>query len=99
MATLRLFAFFVARAPAACASNDYPRKKCNMLRVLRQVPALAEQRARDYFAEGPVRRALWRLGSNLIDHNATRTASAMAFDLFLALIPALALAGWVLAHV
>lgn len=70
-----------------------------MLRVLRQVPALAEQRARDYFAEGPVRRALWRLGSNLIDHNATRTASAMAFDLFLALIPALALAGWVLAHV
>lgn len=70
-----------------------------MLRVLSQVPARAEQRAREYFAEGRIRRMLWHLVSNLIDHNATRTASAMAFDLFLALIPTLALAGWVLAHV
>lgn len=70
-----------------------------MLRVLRQVPALAEQRARAYFAEGRVRKMLWTLVANLMAHNATRTASAMAFDLFLALIPTLALAGWVLAHV
>lgn len=66
---------------------------------LSQFPALAEQRAREYFAEGRVRRALWRLVANLMDHNATRTASAMAFDLFLAFVPMLALAGWVLAHV
>ena len=66
---------------------------------LSQFPELAEQRARAYFAEGRIRRVLWRLVANLVDHNATRTASAMAFDLFLAFVPMLALAGWVLAHI
>lgn len=42
---------------------------------------------------------MWRLVANLVEHNATRTASAMAFDLFLAFVPMLALAGWVVAHV
>ncbi len=36
---------------------------------------------------------------NLDRHHATQLASAMAFDLFLALIPALALAGWALSVV
>jgi len=70
-----------------------------MLRAsLSQVPELVERRTREYFAEGRFRRVLWRLVANLMDHNATRTASAMAFDLFLAFVPMLALAGWVLAH-
>ena len=73
-----------------------------MLRVIRQVSELAdlaEQWVRDFFQAGRVRRVLWLLIANLMDHNATRTASAMAFDLFLAFVPMLALAGWVLAHV
>lgn len=77
-----------------------------MLRLIRQVTELAEQAAehaehwiREYFQAGRIRRVLWRLVANLMDHNATRTASAMAFDLFLAFVPMLALAGWVLAHV
>lgn len=70
-----------------------------MRRVLREFPTLVERRARDYFSVGLFRQAVWRLTSNLIAHNATRTASAMAFDLFLAFVPMLALAGWVVAHV
>ncbi len=70
-----------------------------MLRAIRRFPAQAEQHARAYFAGGFLRRAIWRLIANLIDHNATRTASAMAFDLFLAFVPMLALAGWVLAQI
>lgn len=34
----------------------------------------------------------------LVRHHAVRSASAMAFDLFLALIPMLALAGWTVSH-
>jgi YihY family inner membrane protein len=70
-----------------------------MLRALRRFPEDAERVTREYFAAGTTRRILWRLGANLIAHGATRTASAMAFDLFLAFVPMLALAGWVLAHV
>jgi membrane protein len=41
-------------------------------------------------------RVLWLLGERLFDGDVARTASAMAFDLFLAIIPMLALAGWLL---
>jgi membrane protein len=46
-----------------------------------------------------VRRMLGTIIRNLDRHHATQLASAMAFDLFLALIPALALAGWALSVV
>src|SRR5690606_41119954 len=98
MATVGLFAFFRQHAPAACSLRDYPRKKWYMLCALRRFSAEAEQRARIYFSGGFLRRALWRLVANLIEHNAARTASAMAFDLFLAFVPMLALAGWLLAR-
>jgi membrane protein len=38
----------------------------------------------------------WLLGERLLDGEVTQAASAMAFDLFLAAIPMLALAGWLL---
>jgi membrane protein len=70
-----------------------------MLRAFRDYSAKAEIWARAYFAKGLWRRLVWKLFANLVEHNATRTASAMAFDLFLAFVPMLALAGWVVAHV
>lgn len=42
-------------------------------------------------------RVYWLLRA-LVRHHSVRTASAMAFDLFLALIPMLALAAWGIAH-
>ena len=69
-----------------------------MLDALRLYGAQAGRQVRGYFDGGSFRRTLWQLGHNLVVHSAARTASAMAFDLFLALVPALALAGWVLAH-
>lgn len=48
----------------------------------------------EYFRRGPIRgriRLLWR---GMREHHSTRAASAMAFDLFLAAIPMLALTGW-----
>ncbi len=52
-----------------------------------------------YFGRGPRRRALRTIVMNLWGHHGLELASAMAFDLFLALIPLLALAGWVLSLV
>lgn len=48
---------------------------------------------------GPYQRMVSTIVRNLDRHHATQLASAMAFDLFLALIPALALAGWALSVV
>lgn len=63
-------------------------------------PTLARLRDRtaSFFDGGPVRRNLWFLVQAVERHRAGRTASAMAFDLFLALLPMLALAGWALTH-
>lgn len=51
-----------------------------------------------FFGQGPARRGVWQLVLAMERHRAGRTANAMAFDLFLALIPMLALAGWALTH-
>lgn len=47
-----------------------------------------------FWGRGPLRRVIAELVVNLVRHDALYLASAMAFDLFLALIPLLALAGW-----
>lgn len=44
---------------------------------------------------GRLAQMLYAIGANLHAHHATQLASAMAFDVFLALIPLLALGGWV----
>jgi membrane protein len=49
--------------------------------------------------KGPFERMVATIIRNLDRHHCTQLASAMAFDLFLALIPALALAGWALSVV
>lgn len=52
-----------------------------------------------YFGRGPVRLAIRTIWDNFMRHDGFQLASAMAFDLFLALIPMLALAGWVVSNV
>lgn len=59
----------------------------------------AATRLHHYFQRGPLRRFLQTAVNNLIEHNATQLASAMAFDLFLALVPLLALLGWAVSRV
>ena len=57
-------------------------------------------RVHEYFGRGPIRRAARAIFVNLFwRHDGLQLASAMAFDLFLALIPLLALAGWVVSSV
>jgi len=52
----------------------------------------------DFSDRGPLRRGIYSLAMGMARHNAARVASAMAFNLFLAAIPMLALAGWLAAH-
>jgi membrane protein len=52
-----------------------------------------------FFAAGPVRRQLRALIRRLFRDHVARAAGAMTFDLFLAAIPMLALAGWLFATV
>lgn len=52
-----------------------------------------------YFDRGPIRRASSVLFSNVGTKDIPQLASAMAFDLFLALIPLLGLAGWAVSTV
>jgi membrane protein len=59
----------------------------------------ARQRVVDFMDRGPLRRGCYSLWVGMRRHNATRIASAMAFNLFLAAIPMLALAGWLVARV
>ncbi len=63
---------------------------------LRRARDDANQRVDDFFSRGPTRRALRSLYWGMVEHHAGSIANAMAFDLFLAMIPLLALAGWVL---
>lgn len=53
----------------------------------------------EFFGKGPVRRVIRAMVINLWKHDGLQLASSMAFDLFLALIPMLALAGWVVSSV
>jgi len=54
-------------------------------------------RAAEVFAAQPWSHRLWLVARGLINRDTLQAASAMAFDLFLAAIPMLALAGWLLA--
>ena len=58
-----------------------------------------ERRIYDYFGRGPIRRAERAIFLAMLQHHGIQLASAMAFDLFLGLIPLLALAGWALSAV
>lgn len=49
----------------------------------------------DYFTASIARTRLYWVLASLIRHQSVRTANAMAFDLFLALVPMLGLAGWI----
>ena len=53
----------------------------------------------EYFGRGPIRRAQRSILLSLYNHHGLELASAMAFDLFLAVIPLLALAGWAMSSV
>src|SRR5688572_13914299 len=64
------------------------------LRALVSRPlARVEELIESYFQRGPMRKRAWDLLMSLERHNWLRTARAMAFDLFLAMIPMLGLAG------
>jgi membrane protein len=65
----------------------------------RQLIDATERATRSFFSRGPVRRVTGDLFQKLIEHQSLQMASAMAFDLFLALVPLLALAGWVVSLV
>ncbi len=52
-----------------------------------------------FFDQGPFRRGMYSLWSGMGRHRVGRAASAMAFNLFLAAIPMLAFAGWLIAQV
>lgn len=61
------------------------------------VPGLsknANERLSRFFAKTTARRRVYLLLLALLRHHSVRTANAMAFDLFLALVPMLGLAGW-----
>jgi membrane protein len=51
-----------------------------------------------YFMGGPLRRKLYKVALGMRRDRVGRAASAMAFNLFLAAIPMLALAGWLFAN-
>ncbi|HYP74333.1 MAG TPA: YhjD/YihY/BrkB family envelope integrity protein [Polyangiaceae bacterium] len=55
--------------------------------------------AAEAFSAKPWSHKLWLVGRGLVTRDTLQAASAMAFDLFLAAIPMLALAGWLFAGV
>lgn len=66
----------------------------DLLGRVRETSSVVER----FFDGGPLRRYVWQLARSMEMHRAGRNANAMAFDLFLALLPMLALAGWALTH-
>jgi membrane protein len=62
--------------------------------TLSQLIQALQRNTTAFFGRGPARRLVSVLFNNMIDHQSLHLASAMAFDLFLALVPLLALAGW-----
>src|SRR6187401_2049950 len=53
--------------------------------------------AAEAFAAKPWTHRVWLVGRGLVTRDTLQAASAMAFDLFMAAIPMLALAGWLIA--
>lgn len=80
------------------APGESPLVELRMSRQVQQLVDRTSQRLADFFDGGPLRRGLYSLGMGMARHNAARVASAMAFNLFLAAIPMLALAGFLAAH-
>lgn len=64
--------------------------------AIRVLPRRANIGLTTFFSQSSGRMRLYQLIVALIRHHSVRTANAMAFDLFLALVPMLALAGWAL---
>src|SRR5690606_34381637 len=52
-----------------------------------------------YFQESPKRARVWQFLVAFDRHQSLRTASAMAFDLFLAIVPMLGLIGYAIARI
>jgi len=55
---------------------------------------IALERIEAFFAKTSTGRRIWRIAQGVYRHDVDRAASAMAFDLFLAALPMLLLAGW-----
>jgi membrane protein len=70
-----------------------------MLRPVRNLAEGISPRIDGYFDRGPMRRGIRSLAQGLSAHHTARVASSMAFNLFLASIPMLAVAGWLLTTV
>ncbi len=68
-----------------------------MFKVARDSVTERIDRAEAFMRRGPMRRRARSLVRGMARHHAGRVASAMAFDLFLASIPMMAMAGWVFA--
>lgn len=58
------------------------------------VSVQTNERLTEYFQQTFVRTRIYYLLVALVRHQSVRTANAMAFDLFLAMVPMLGLAGW-----
>lgn len=65
----------------------------------RSLKADALHRLESFFDGGPLRRGAFSLARGMRRHHLGQAANAMAFDLFLASIPMVALAGWAFATV
>jgi membrane protein len=70
-----------------------------MLDTARSWQTSLARRSEAFFAASPLRRRLWSLARGMRRDRIGRAASAMAFNLFLAAIPLLALSGWLFARV
>jgi len=70
-----------------------------MLEKTRSLKINALLRVETYFDQGPLRRGVFSLVRGMGRHRLAQAANAMAFDLFLASIPMVALAGWAFANV
>ncbi len=70
-----------------------------MLEKTRHLKIISLQRLEAFLDRGPVRRGIFSLARGMGRHRLAQAANAMAFDLFLASIPMVALAGWAFANV
>ena len=71
-----------------------PREKSDPEVNIRALSEKWNQNLSDYFSATIERTRFYWLIAALIRHHSVRTANAMAFDLFLALVPMLGLGGW-----
>ena len=80
---------------AAADKNNPESERPRHVRVdLWGISPAQNDRLTAYFSETISRARLYYLLASLVRHQSIRTANAMAFDLFLALVPMLGLAGW-----